>query len=98
MSLEDRIRQLAHRIWEHEGRPDGRHHEHWEQARREMEFANLGGIVGPAPSGGSTLAGADEIDTGMPDVMGVDDMGVTGSLGDRSDAWPSTGRSKLVGT
>jgi hypothetical protein len=98
MNLEDRIRELAHRIWEHEGRPEGRHDEHWERACREMEFANSGGVVGPASSGGSTLVGADDIGAGFPDTMGVDDMDVAGGLSDRSDAWPSTGRSKLVGT
>ena len=98
MNLEDRIRELAHRIWEHEGRPDGCHEDHWERACREMEFANSSGVAGPAPSGGSKLVGADDISTGLPDTMGVDDMDVAGGLSDRSDAWPSTGRSKLVGT
>ena len=98
MNLEDRIRELAHRIWEHEGRPEGRHEEHWERACREMDFANMGGTVGATPSGGSALVGSDDIGTGLPDMMGVDDVGVAGGLGDRSDAWPSTGRSRLVGT
>lgn len=31
--LERRIRERAHRIWEDEGRPDGRKSEHWELAR-----------------------------------------------------------------
>ena len=33
---EDTIRTRAHQIWESEGRPDGRDHEHWEAAEREM--------------------------------------------------------------
>ncbi len=37
MPDEDRIRRRAHAIWEREGRPEGRHQEHWEQARREIE-------------------------------------------------------------
>jgi len=30
------IRQRAHAIWESQGKPDGQHLEHWEQARREL--------------------------------------------------------------
>ena len=30
------IRQRAHAIWEAQGRPDGQHLDHWEQARREL--------------------------------------------------------------
>jgi DUF2934 family protein len=36
MSYEDterRIREVAHRLWEEEGRPDGRADAHWEKAR-----------------------------------------------------------------
>lgn len=31
------IRERAHQLWEEQGRPEGRHEEHWEQARREIE-------------------------------------------------------------
>jgi hypothetical protein len=33
---EDIIRQRAHAIWEAQGKPEGAHLEHWEQARREL--------------------------------------------------------------
>ncbi|MFD2816212.1 DUF2934 domain-containing protein [Paracoccus aerius] len=33
---EDRIRQRAHQLWEEQGRPEGMHDQHWEQARSEM--------------------------------------------------------------
>jgi hypothetical protein len=32
----ERIRQRAHEIWEREGRPDGREHEHWDRATKEI--------------------------------------------------------------
>jgi hypothetical protein len=32
-TLEQRIRQKAHEIWEQEGRPEGRAADHWEKAR-----------------------------------------------------------------
>lgn len=37
---EDRIRRRAHEIWEAEGRPEGRHEAHWEQARAEIEASD----------------------------------------------------------
>ena len=57
---EDKIRQRAYEIWENEGRPEGRHDEHWARARQEFdrygapEGADLGkgGSSGaPAPEG-----------------------------------------------
>jgi len=36
---QDRIRQRAHEIWEHAGRPEGAHQEHWEQATAEIDGA-----------------------------------------------------------
>jgi len=32
--LQRRIRELAYRIWEHEGRPQGENERHWEMARQ----------------------------------------------------------------
>ena len=34
---EHRIRQRAHEIWEHEGRPSGRDQEHWERATKDVD-------------------------------------------------------------
>lgn len=34
--IEERIRRRAHEIWEREGRPHGRHDEHWAQAQSEL--------------------------------------------------------------
>ena len=33
---EQRIRERAYRLWEQEGCPDGREHEHWHQAASEV--------------------------------------------------------------
>jgi Protein of unknown function (DUF2934) len=35
---EDRIRERAYSIWIAEGRPDGREHAHWQQARHELQL------------------------------------------------------------
>lgn len=33
----ERVRRRAHNIWERDGRPDGRHDEHWAQAEAEVD-------------------------------------------------------------
>jgi hypothetical protein len=37
MDREEIIRQRAYRIWEEEGRPEGRDRLHWDQAAREVD-------------------------------------------------------------
>ena len=110
MDREDRVRERAHRLWEEEGRPEGRHHQHWQRACNEVDAEtrnspNRSGIPQAAPrdnrqtqqsSGG--LVGADDVDVGTPDAMGVDDLGVAGPLNDSHEGRLSTGRSKLVGS
>jgi hypothetical protein len=36
-SKEERIRRRAYEIWNREGRPDGEHERHWQQAEKELE-------------------------------------------------------------
>lgn len=55
-----RIRERAYELWESEGRPDGRHEEHWQQARRELD----GGEAAPAADG--TPDAAPGPDAGIP--------------------------------
>ena len=50
--LNDEIARVAHAIWEAEGQPEGRDHEHWIRAKRlvedgraEIEFPQA--VVGP---------------------------------------------------
>jgi len=46
---EAKVRDLAHRIWLAEGRPDGKAEEHWERAKREAAGPNTAeGILGLA--------------------------------------------------
>jgi hypothetical protein len=50
MPDDERIRGRAHEIWESEGRPEGRHEEHWTRARREIEAVDGGSVTGPTGS------------------------------------------------
>lgn len=40
---EELIRRRAYVIWEQEGRPEGQHQRHWEQAAREMQGPEMQG-------------------------------------------------------
>lgn len=33
----ERIQRLAYQLWEQDGRPEGRHLEHWQEAERQLE-------------------------------------------------------------
>ena len=44
----DHISRRAYEMWEAEGRPHGKHDEHWHAARRELD-----GTTADAPSAGS---------------------------------------------
>lgn len=89
MTLEERIRERAHRIWEEEGRPHGRDWEHWERARREIEGTSARGRAGPAPSStgpqttarettptGNTSGRPQTSSTSASGLVGADDVGV----------------------
>jgi len=43
---EDRIRQLAHKFWLDEGKPEGRATEHWDRARRHIEANGAASLDG----------------------------------------------------
>jgi hypothetical protein len=74
---EDRIRQKAHELWEHAGRPDHKADEHWSKAEQEVDREHRGDNsdepanepnprhqaidIGPGPDG--------DIHT-VPDTMG----------------------------
>ena len=49
MSNEQRIRELAHQIWESEGRPDGQDARHWEMACKLVEDEQQGDLQ-PSPA------------------------------------------------
>jgi hypothetical protein len=37
---EDKIRALAHRLWDESGRPEGKEGEHWSQAEKIVDEQN----------------------------------------------------------
>ncbi|MDB6452824.1 DUF2934 domain-containing protein [Falsirhodobacter sp. 20TX0035] len=46
MDRDNAIRTRAHQLWEEEGQPHGRHEEHWNRAKEELDIPEEGGEVG----------------------------------------------------
>ena len=42
---ESRLEILAYKIWEEQGRPEGRQEEHWAEAERRLRFDSSGGLA-----------------------------------------------------
>lgn len=70
--LEERIRARAHRLWEEEGRPEGRAHVHWEQARTlvaiEDDKSTLKPAEPPAAEPAGVMENLGEFPTAMTDT------------------------------
>lgn len=72
------IAELAYRIWEQQGRPEGRDREHWEQAQRELQGDEGGFVseaspepVSPAPAGNAVLSRPQRVSSSAQVTPGV---------------------------
>ena len=78
-----RIRERAYELWEREGRPQGRHLDHWVQAERETEAGSAGldrageGEAGPFGGSGRQPGGLSAQSSGGPERG----FGADGGLG-----------------
>jgi len=107
--LESRIQKRAYQIWEREGRPEGRSHDHWELAREEIAIEdNYRSTLRPNPSHGpdDTAERTEPVEpvlsmANQGDMPGITDQGEDFQIpgaGDR-DAWPEqpdTGAEEAV--
>jgi hypothetical protein len=62
----DEIARVAYAIWEEEGRPDGRDHEHWMKARRRLAE----GRAHDAHPAGARAGDPGETSSGPPEARG----------------------------
>ena len=71
-TLEQRIRKRAHEIWEQEGRPEGREHDHWEKARIlvsiEDDKSSLKPVEPERPEEARVMENLGEFPTAMTDA------------------------------
>ena len=92
--LERRIAERAYRIWEREGRPDGRSSEHWDMAREEIAIEdNQRDTLLPNPSHGpdDTAERTEPVEPALSvavlgDLPGLTDQGEDMNIPGRSDA------------
>ncbi len=71
-SREDYIRERAYQIWEKEGRPDGHHDRHWQQAAEEWGTAEAAYHQGGVASGDQGASnGSEELAARVRDLDGA---------------------------
>jgi hypothetical protein len=89
--LEKRIGERAYRLWEDEGRPEGKHDQHWEQARElvALETAGLPKKKRTAGIDPGTGAGAK----GEPN-QAIENTGEFPGLRDQGDEGPRVPRRR----
>lgn len=82
---EEQIRERAYRIWEMEGRPDGDHERHWQQAAEELgagetpeEAPAFPAAGDPADGIATPLQPGGTVPGGGPAAGGADAMGQAG--------------------
>jgi hypothetical protein len=81
---EHRVRERAYRLWEDEGRPEGRHEHHWTQASQEVgdELFQQGGSLDamdrPGALDGGLLPEGALAAGGGPSGSGVAGLGMAG--------------------
>ena len=80
---EHRIRERAYRIWEEQGRPHGRHEDHWRQASQETGDELFGegsneALDRPGALDGGLLPQGGLVAGGGPAGTGVGGLGVAG--------------------
>ena len=59
MATEEQIRELAYFIWEKEGRPEGKHLEHYSRARQILQDKEV--IQGVAPDASKAAEAGEEL-------------------------------------
>ncbi len=92
--LEERIRERAHRIWEEEGRPEGREREHWDMASELVaQQDGMRGTLERNPSHG----GDDEAQRTQPvePLLSAENLGDTPGLTDQGEERQFPSRDNL---
>lgn len=77
---EEKVRERAYRLWEEEGRPEGRHAYHWERAREIVAIEETGlpkrkkSTVDPGTGSGEPVEPAEAIEN-AGEFPGLTDLG-----------------------
>ena len=91
--LESRIQKRAYQIWEREGRPEGRSHDHWELAREEIAIEdNYRGTLRPNPSHGPDDT-AERTEPVEP-VLSMENQGEMPGIADQGEEFRIPGQAR----
>lgn len=91
--VERRVAERAYRIWEREGRPEGRSAEHWDMAREEIAIEdNQRDTLQPNPSHGPDDT-AEHTEPVEP-VLSVEAQGDMPGLTDQGEVMRTPGRDE----
>jgi len=87
---EDRIRELAHHLWEQEGRPHGRDEAHWEMAKElaAIEENQLTAVKPNPAAKGREFASTDEP---VEPLVAIENQGEFPVLNDQGEKQASPG-------
>jgi hypothetical protein len=89
---DQRIRERAYAIWERQGRPEGRHDEHWSQAAEEVDGeSGAEDRASPQPSDGASSSSKRPPAKGAPRKSAAEQ-------GPGEDAKRSSGRTASTAT
>jgi hypothetical protein len=83
-SRDDRVRERAQAIWEREGRPEGKHEEHWRRAIEEIDRESAGPFADSAPGAGGAKVDGNGLATSLQPggtVPGDSPANSVGSIG-----------------
>ena len=81
----ERVRQKAYELWEKEGRPEGKHEDHWHQATRED------GVAGTSAPNGSLTPDPDTSDVADANIPVPMPAASTQDAGDKPAKKPKAG-------
>lgn len=86
---EERIRQRAHDIWEREGRPHGRHDDHWRRAKEEIETESGAGTPAEVGKPSARAKGAKASPAASPRPMATGEVTSEGTKPDGAPPSPA---------
>ena len=92
---DEHIRRKAYEIWESEGRPEGRHDEHWRRARENANHGKRAAeITGDTPSPETPADAMDTQDKAMIPENGAEHLSQTEPKPEPPAKRPRTQRKK----
>ena len=88
---EGRLRDRAYQLWEQEGRPEGRHEDHWRQASDEFSSQTAGDGQGEGGAGGDMVPNPIAVPPEQALPPGSQPTGIDGTVGGQTQGQQQAG-------